>query len=73
MGSDVRLKDLIGIMRPGDRLMIEDQTGRIIYRQAGYVFPLQWDQSRSQSGHAGASHGDLYKADPGQTSERDGR
>ena len=33
MGSDVRLKDLIGIMPPGDRLMIEDQTGRIIYRR----------------------------------------
>lgn len=38
MGSDVRLKDLIGIMRPGDRLMIEDQTGRIIYRRQVMYF-----------------------------------
>ena len=33
MGSDIRLKDLLSIMHPGDRLMIEDQTGRIIYRR----------------------------------------
>lgn len=38
MGSDISLKDLISIMHPGDRLMIEDQTGRIIYRrQVMYV------------------------------------
>ena len=38
MGSDISLKDLISIMHPGDRLMIEDQTGRIIYRRQVMYF-----------------------------------
>lgn len=33
MESKISLRDLITIMHPGDRLMIEDQTGRIIYRR----------------------------------------
>ena len=39
MGSnDIRLKDLVSIMHPGDRMMIEDQTGRIIYRRQVMYF-----------------------------------
>lgn len=38
MANDICLGDVVRIMHPGDRLMIEDLTGRVIFRkQAMYV------------------------------------
>ena len=34
MDGKICLGDMIQIMHPGDRLMIEDQSGRVIYRRS---------------------------------------